>query len=618
MQQENDIFSHYRQWSAQVTDILTEYRDWRSASKLDTEAVSRAMRHCQPQIQLVVTGEFGRGKTEFINALLAQSCGERLLPVRIGRATMTPLEIAYDGSEPSLRLLPIESRLDHSDLATKKLQTDTWQHHALDTSDTAAMRLLLQEVAKTKAVTLARAEQLGFDITFLETCQEQTDHVMVPAWQHALVNLDFPLFRQGLSLVDTPGFNALGMESMLSEDIIASGQAHLHVLSIETGVTASDYHLWKKHILPASSAQHMPLFVLINKLDLLDQEEEPVVNSLNRIKRIGAKQFDLPDTHFYALSAKFANQGIKNRDEVLRKRSGLDHFQDGFFPTLVNERITRLQNGLITPLTHEIDTKMIALGLEIKRLEKDHAKLVNTQSDVEQNYLQTKESIASEEKNIAKQQSLLAENMRDIDLSYEHIMHIFSDAQFTSHQERAKSILSDDSNKNVSEEVAKARNILLAGMRLDMRRIAMDVNVLNNSMRALYKDLDSQFEPREIGVTFFIEFIDEMDATTIIADGSTRMIFETRVVKELHETFRKQRKLIATWYDSHVQTVKEPVDVTVANLAERKAVAKQLAHKITDRKEHLAHAKQRLPEAKNDLAVLAKLKSGLLALTHTS
>lgn len=618
----HDAFHTYRQWSGQVKDLLSAYADWRSHYQLDISSIERAISHSQPQVRLVVTGEFGRGKTEFINALLAHDFGaslkqgQRLLPVQVGRTTMAPLELFYDdATKPYLKLLPIEARLQSQPLSWFRNQPDQWQHHDLDTSDAQSMRLLFQEIAKTKPVTLAVAEQLGFDIQFLESCQEESDHVLVPAWQHALINMDLPIFQQGLSIIDTPGFNALGMESMLSEDIITHGQAHLHVLSIETGVTSSDYQLWKNDILPATISQHMPVFVLLNKLDLLDQNEEPVVDSLNRIKRMGAKQLDISEKQFFGLSSKFANQALLTQDATLRKRSGFDYFYEHFFPSLVTERTKRLQHGMLQPVIQDVDNKIISHKLEIKRLTKDLGKLVNTQDDVEQNYLQTKNGIAEEEARVEKQKSLFDENMRDIELSYEHVMHIFSDKQFATHKERGMSLLSDDnSSKDIATEAAKARNVLLAGMRLDMKRIAMDITVLNNAMRALYKDLDSQFEPREISVKYFVEYIDQIETSSIKTNGSPRATFEKHVIKDLNDTFRKQRKLIATWYESHVQTVAEPMDLALANLTERKAVAKQLAHKITDRKEHLAFAQSRLPVAKEDLKTLEAIKSGLSSL----
>lgn len=605
----NDAFDSYRQWGAALSSLLSEYADWRRSHDMDVTDIQRALEHTTPHIRLVITGEFGRGKTEFVNTLLAESCGQRLLPVHVGRATMTPLEIFHDAStKPYLKLLPIESRLNKQPLRWFKNQPDQWQLHPLDTSRPDDIRLLFQEVTKTKPVTLAMAEQLGFDIHFLEACENQADHVFVPAWQHALINIDFPYFKQGLSIIDTPGFNALGMESTLSTDIINHAQAHLHVLSVETGVTASDYQLWQRDILPASLRQHMPLFVLINKLDLLDSEEEPAITSLNRIKRMGAKQLDLNEKQFFAMSAKFANKGLIEKDDTVRKRSGFDFFCEHFFKTLANERINRLQHGLLKPLILGLENDITSHRLEIKRLEKDMSKLTNTQDDVEQNYLQTKNNISDETQRIEKQKSLFDENMRDIDLSYEHVMYIFSDNQFTTHKERGMSLLRNNDSKDVSEEVVKARNVLLAGMRLDMKRIAMDITVLNNAMRALYKDLDSQFEPREISVDYFIEYIEQIESVSVTSDGSVHSTFENSVLKELNDTFRKQRKLINTWYDSHLKTVKEPLELAIANLKERQTVAKQIAHKITDRKEHLAFTKERLPVAKEDLATLVRLK----------
>lgn len=608
----NNAFESYQQWASTLSHLLHEYASWKRSHNMDVSGVEKALKHTESRIRLIITGEFGRGKTEFVNTLLTDHCGQRLLPVHVGQATMTPLEIFHDASSsPYIKLLPIETRLNKRSISMLKTQLEQWEHHDLNTKNPESMRLLFQEIAKTKPVTLAVAEQLGFDIHFLDACEDHPDHVYVPAWQHALINIDFPKFKQGLCVVDTPGFNALGMESTLSEDILQEGHAHLHVLSVETGVTASDYSFWKNSILPASTAQHMPLFALINKLDLLDSNEEPALTSLSRIKRLGAKRLDLTEKQFFALSAKFANQSMVNQDQTLRKRSGYDFFCEHFFHMLATERIKRLQHGLLKPLVLELENQVASHALEIKRLDKDMKKLINTQDDVEKNYLKTKEHISDEQQRIDKKHSLYDENIRDIDLSYEHIMYIFSDNQFNTHKDRGLSLLSNNDVKDVAAEVKKARNVMLAGMRLDMKRIAMDIKVLNNSMRALYSDLESQFEPREISVDYFADYIEQIESATINSNGASRSTFETEVLKELNNSFRKQRKLIKTWYDSHLKTVKEPLDLARTNLEERQTLAKQMARKITDRKEHLTFTKERLPVAKDDLAKLSRLRASL-------
>jgi hypothetical protein len=46
-------------------------------------------------------------------------------------------------------------------------------------------------------------------VQFLESSSKKAGYVHIPAWRHALINIDHPLLRMGLSIIDTPGLNAL-------------------------------------------------------------------------------------------------------------------------------------------------------------------------------------------------------------------------------------------------------------------------------------------------------------------------------------------------------------------------------------------------------------------------
>ena len=67
---------------------------------------------------VAVVGEFSRGKSELINAMLLAGGGQRILPATPGRTTMCPVELGYEpGTPPWVALLPIETRRDVATLA---------------------------------------------------------------------------------------------------------------------------------------------------------------------------------------------------------------------------------------------------------------------------------------------------------------------------------------------------------------------------------------------------------------------------------------------------------------------------------------------------------------------
>src|SRR5512139_794969 len=72
--------------------------------------------------------------------------------------------------------------------------------------------------------------------------------VEVPAWRYALVNYPHPLLQSGLTILDTPGLNALGAEPELTLSTIPNAHAVLFLLATDTGVTKSDLEIWNNFV----------------------------------------------------------------------------------------------------------------------------------------------------------------------------------------------------------------------------------------------------------------------------------------------------------------------------------------------------------------------------------
>ena len=49
--------------------------------------------------------------------------------------------------------------------------------------------------------------------------------VEIPMWRHALISFPHPLLKEGLTIVDTPGLNALGNEPELTINMLPNAQA---------------------------------------------------------------------------------------------------------------------------------------------------------------------------------------------------------------------------------------------------------------------------------------------------------------------------------------------------------------------------------------------------------
>ena len=227
------------------------------------------------KVMVAFVAEFSRGKSELINAIFFARHGRRIVPASAGRTTMCPTELGFEpGLPPVLRLLPIETRTDPRPLSAWRTIADAWTSLPLDTADAVQMAQALETVAQVRRVPVATARDLGFwDDGQPDGNPLRGDDglVEVPMWRHALVNIDHPLLRQGLVVLDTPGLNAVGAEPDLTVQLLADAHASVFILAADAGVTRSDLALWREYLAPREDdgVRGDSRVVVLNKIDVL-------------------------------------------------------------------------------------------------------------------------------------------------------------------------------------------------------------------------------------------------------------------------------------------------------------------------------------------------------------
>src|SRR5512132_4658538 len=133
-------FEAYSDWRRRLSARIAAMHEWLAQEDLATPAIDTKVQQLLERLhedQLVVAfvAEFSRGKSELINAIFFADFGQRLLPSAAGRTTMCPTELLYDATRPpSIRLLPIESRLKEASVAELKSYADEWITLPLDLS----------------------------------------------------------------------------------------------------------------------------------------------------------------------------------------------------------------------------------------------------------------------------------------------------------------------------------------------------------------------------------------------------------------------------------------------------------------------------------------------------
>ncbi|MDE2121299.1 MAG: dynamin family protein, partial [Betaproteobacteria bacterium] len=328
-------WSRFGAWRDQRLARLSALGGWLADTALDTslwqEALGELERRLQhDQAQLAFVAELSRGKSELINALFFGASGQRVLPAGAGRTTMCPLEISSEPGRPStLRLLPIETRAESRLLSDWKSRPQEWQEHGFAADDAVAMSRALQHLCDTVQVPLARARELGLHLPEGDEDERRDpdEQVEIPRWRHALLTIEHPLLAQGISVLDTPGLNALGAEPELTLSLIPSAAAVVFLLSADAGVTRSDLQLWNEHI---GAAGRERSFIVLNKIDMLWDPLRSAAEVQAQIRKqceSVAQVLQVPLSRVFPLSAHKGLLARIHGDETLLQRSGLPQLE---------------------------------------------------------------------------------------------------------------------------------------------------------------------------------------------------------------------------------------------------------------------------------------------------
>ncbi len=355
---ENQV-SAYQQWRDELRDCIQAYQDWlENHGHADIQRSLRIYDLVESlrndRMILAFLAEFSRGKTELINAMFFSDFKERLLPSDVGRTTMCPTEIFYDGSEePYVKLLPIETRKGDESIAALKHKPVEWVKIKLNLASQEEMTSAMSSLAQVKSVTVEEAGLLGLldeaDFVTTTVVVKHGGKVEIPCWRHALVNYPHPLLKKGLVILDTPGLNALGTEPELTLSMIPSAHAVLFLLAMDTGVTKSDLDVWQKYVQSYVTRR----IAVLNKMDLMwdDLKSDAQIEiGVERQLVETARILGLPRDHVIALSAQKGLIARIRGDATLLARSRIETLER----LLAEEVIPSKQQILRAAVSREI------------------------------------------------------------------------------------------------------------------------------------------------------------------------------------------------------------------------------------------------------------------------
>ncbi|WP_113952984.1 dynamin family protein [Arenicella xantha] len=348
---EIEQYSEWRQSVSQAVQDLSTFLKAKNVTDLRThhqfENVLGAL--ADDNLSVAFVAEFSRGKSEMINTIFFGNYKKRILPSGSGRTTMCPTELMYDPNLPSsVRLLPIESRKDERALFELKKDRELWHEIKFDADDVDSVSDAMQGMTDNKLVSKAYAKELKFDLLEEKNAElglpvNEYDEVEIPSWRHAIINLPHPLLEQGLVILDTPGLNAIGAEPELTINQLATAHTVVFILSLDTGVTATDLELWQQHLDGEKSGvdRNQRKLVALNKIDALwdgIRSDIEIQNEIDAQVRATAKTLNLDPRNIFPVSAQKGLVAKLTEDDELLAKSNIPALENAIASKLIPEK----------------------------------------------------------------------------------------------------------------------------------------------------------------------------------------------------------------------------------------------------------------------------------------
>jgi GTPase Era involved in 16S rRNA processing/archaellum component FlaC len=259
---------------------------------------------------LAVLGQFKRGKTTFINALL----GEELLPTGVLPVTAIVTLIRY-GEERQCTVVYQDGR------------------------QTVAPQSALHDL-------ITEAGNPGNEKNI----------------QHVKIVHPCALLREGIVLIDTPGIGSLyGHNTETTRTFIPRIDAGIIVLSADLPVTESEFNFFKE------AAEHVPAFFFVmNKADVLESED--LAKTIGYAHSVLNRVTETNHTSIFPLSARQALQSRLRSDNRGVEQSNILDFEQHLASFLQRGKERVLMEGSSRRATVLVSEARFAVELEIQAL----------------------------------------------------------------------------------------------------------------------------------------------------------------------------------------------------------------------------------------------------------
>ncbi|WJY26436.1 dynamin family protein [Sporosarcina trichiuri] len=496
---------------------LTQFNSWKQLLDTELQAIELQMQELEYQterqkiarirsqiheerFQMIVVGEFSRGKSMFINALM----GRQILPSLSRPSTAIRNAIVYSET-PYIRLHYVEGTRPPeliTEAAFKKL--------------TAPMDPILGD---------EESEQ-----------EYEAASQMIKNIQFAEIGHPLPICREGVTLLDTPGLGDLDANrGAITNELIPDSDVAIFLLSATKALSKSEMSLLQDRLFKNDIQK---IFVAINFKDSLmkDGDAQKVYDKVTSdLKGL------VPETNIYLISAKeqLNLRRTQNGETVLKlgkpitvwteEKTGFAELEQDLADFLQYER------GAVKLLTPLRKSQRILQDILLNRLPIELNALSRSRNELEEQVSSFQNKLANIHKAGRKAQTVLKETMlahettirqwylRELDGIMETGIQAFDqsstadlseipqlvDAAMAPEERRLELALKDRKETIMKIAMERAGKLLNA----EWERLELDFNTAFG-LPALSKAGNSleagQEEKKDQGIVFFEEIIDEL------------------------------------------------------------------------------------------------------------
>lgn len=340
--------------------------------KTNAEKAEKSLKKIQnDDFKTLVIGEFKRGKSTFINALL----GNKILPAFSWPCTAVINEVKYADKEKAILYFkdPLPEDVNYS------FKEEVKNH--------------INRYGKTNIPPLPiDVKDLKDYVVIPDPAKNQEASVAESPYSKVELFYPIELCKNGVTIIDSPGLNEHGTRTKVTTDYLSQVDAILFVMSCEAAASQSETDFIKNKI---RGYGHEEIFLICNRFDQIDPDEKDMFVSRLKPQLISLTSFG--ETGIFFVSAAKALKGRINGSQELIEESGMLPFEENLKDFFVNERgkikLNQPMKELFKDLKdiHDnfIPGQIKMLSMSVTDIEKKYEELLPTLKEAEKRRDQT-------------------------------------------------------------------------------------------------------------------------------------------------------------------------------------------------------------------------------------